>query len=1502
MENLENRLSQKGQWSEEQTLPVVGDTYYQKKVVEAWDFIEIDEPIQIRKDLMIQNIKQGKLFWNLNVALIFLADRIDPRSYLEVGVRTCGSLVPVLHNSNVKKVVGVDIWAGSYSGLPNTLEYTINQIKKYQAKTNKQFEIKFIKGNSHTKLKDLIKAGEKFDLITVDGDHSEAGAWEDLEDAVKLLGQQGVIVFDDIIHPSLLYLRKLVDRLKREHPEFSVLTNSRQDNGCAIFLKNIDVPGLLNGKSHGHFHCWCNGQLKDSVHPLYSQCQNCGTLVLKKHLTEEQLKKFYTFDGYWHSQQVNVSGYPAIEQRATDDFGDRIPVWYQLLRRYKTQLENLLEIGCAHGGFLSYCYERGVKNVVGIEPCEQTCKFARSHFNLPYVISGLFPDVSLPFEKFDAVVGFDVVEHLLDPLGAMRKVADLLNDNGIYIFQIPCYRGEGREWVQFRPGEHVFLYNLQSIQRLFDCAGLEVTATLPGYFPDDIFVVGRKKHIRSMLFVRTDSIGDNVLAASMLPYIREKYKGAKITVFCQEHIAELYGSCPCVDDIVVFNRKKAYEDAGYRNEIINSLRALKPDLSLNSVFSREPLTDVFAIEAGAGSRVAFEGNLTNISTELRHKHNQFYTQLLPDDGEHKLELERHRDFLRGLGIDAQPLKPMVWTTPDDESFAEEFFKKNGLEQESTIALFAGAQRQVRLYDKYGEALSEFCKRSQLKVVALGDEQERDSNQRNLDQIGVETINLCGRTTIRQSVAILRRCRLAVGAETGLAHICCAVGTPNVILLGGGHFGRFMPYSQLTSVVCLPLNCFGCDWKCGHRKPHCVKDVAPEVFAEAVWQTFQKSSEKIRIFVQSASLWNPELGQPKWQMFERLPAAGGVEVVTVDKGTASPQTRLGGRETTDALTQSKKNAAEDSHRCEYLVSAIISTYNSEKFISGCLEDLEGQTVADRLEIIVVNSGSQQNEEAIVKEFQRKYGNIKYIRTDHRETIYQAWNRAIEAASGEYITNANTDDRHRRDALEIMSRALMASPDVALVYGDQIVTDTPNPAFENHNAVEMAKRPEFSRQRLLFGCCVGSQPMWRKSLHKEFGYFDRTLTCAGDWDFWLRVSSKCRFKHIPEFLGLYYYNKDGIEHSRWIHSLYERYIVGRRYGEQYISTIPLYEARGFILRSPQGTENGSPLVSVWMAAYNAADYIARAIESVLIQNYRNFELIIVDDGSTDQTADIVRSFKDEPIKYFFKEHGGVASARNFALSKSGGSFIVILDSDDMLTPDCIARHLQVFEQHTETDLVYCDDCNIDREDRPISIINKPGYPDQNSLISDLFHWGWAIVPFRTCIRKSVFDKIGLYDERLIVSEDYDMVRRFISHGLRMRHLPAALYLRRLTAKSLSRSHNAAKAKSHFEVVRRFTETFATEQLFPNVRWDKLSAEQKLLLEKCKTAVVYIGIGEQYLASNAPPFAKEAFEMACELLEECCKIEPDNTQVRDLLEKCRLIQATHLPSDRRPVCSLV
>jgi glycosyltransferase involved in cell wall biosynthesis len=214
--------------------------------------------------------------------------------------------------------------------------------------------------------------------------------------------------------------------------------------------------------------------------------------------------------------------------------------------------------------------------------------------------------------------------------------------------------------------------------------------------------------------------------------------------------------------------------------------------------------------------------------------------------------------------------------------------------------------------------------------------------------------------------------------------------------------------------------------------------------------------------------------------------------------------------------------------EYIVSAIVSTYNSERYIRGCIEDLEEQTISDRLEIIVINSGSKQNEEIIVKECQEIYPNIKYIKTDQRETVYAAWNRGIKAANGRYITNANTDDRHRRDAFERMVNVLEMRPNIALVYADVIKTDSENATFDHFNKVGEFKWYDWDRNVLLNkGCFIGPQPMWRQAVHELYGHFDDSLVTSGDYEFWLRISQTYEFIHMGMPLGLYLLRDDSIE---------------------------------------------------------------------------------------------------------------------------------------------------------------------------------------------------------------------------------------------------------------------------------------------------------------------------------------------------------------------------------------
>ena len=238
---------------------------------------------------------------------------------------------------------------------------------------------------------------------------------------------------------------------------------------------------------------------------------------------------------------------------------------------------------------------------------------------------------------------------------------------------------------------------------------------------------------------------------------------------------------------------------------------------------------------------------------------------------------------------------------------------------------------------------------------------------------------------------------------------------------------------------------------------------------------------------------------------------------------------------------------------YLVSAIVSTYNAERFLRGKLEDLEAQSIAPLLEIIVIDSGSPQNERSIVEEFQGRYPNIRYLRTEQRETVYQAWNRGIRMATGEFVTNANTDDRLRRDALETLAGALKEHPECVLAYPDMRITQQENATFEAHRPLGFRDWPPFDRLSLMELCCVGPFPLWRRSLHEEIGYFDERYRSIADYDFWLRAALKHDFIHVPEFLGLYWLSEETVSRKGDLPTL-EYMQIQQKYRPQYAPLAP------------------------------------------------------------------------------------------------------------------------------------------------------------------------------------------------------------------------------------------------------------------------------------------------------------------------------------------------------------
>jgi glycosyltransferase involved in cell wall biosynthesis len=362
----------------------------------------------------------------------------------------------------------------------------------------------------------------------------------------------------------------------------------------------------------------------------------------------------------------------------------------------------------------------------------------------------------------------------------------------------------------------------------------------------------------------------------------------------------------------------------------------------------------------------------------------------------------------------------------------------------------------------------------------------------------------------------------------------------------------------------------------------------------------------------------------------------------------------------------------------LVSVLVSTYNAERFIQGALESLEQQTIFNLIEIIVIDSGSTQNERAIVAQYQARYGNIHYLRTA-REPIYQAWNRGIRIARGRYLTNANTDDRHRNDALEVMVGELEKHPDIALVYADSAVTFEVNQTFDAVLPESYHLRPEYESGIMLTGCHMGPQPMWRRSIHDELGCFREDLRSAGDYEFWCRVALRYQLMHIPQTLCLYYENPQGICNSDKTLSANETRAVARDY-QGLLPDTPLAAAV-----PGRGRKGAAAFVNIGMVTFNRLDFTRQAIASVAKYTDFPYILTVIDNDSQDGTREYLQRMHREGVidnLLLLDENVGVAKASNLAwYQEPDASHYLKLDNDIVIRkPGWLGKMVAIVDQIT------------------------------------------------------------------------------------------------------------------------------------------------------------------------------------------------------------------------------
>jgi len=211
----------------------------------------------------------------------------------------------------------------------------------------------------------------------------------------------------------------------------------------------------------------------------------------------------------------------------------------------------------------------------------------------------------------------------------------------------------------------------------------------------------------------------------------------------------------------------------------------------------------------------------------------------------------------------------------------------------------------------------------------------------------------------------------------------------------------------------------------------------------------------------------------------------------------------------------------------------------------------------------------------------------------------------------------------------------------------------------------------------------------------------------------------------------------------------------------------------------TRQVEPLVTVIIPSFNMAEHLPHAVRSVLRQHYHHFEILVVDDGSTDNTEEVAGAFRDRRVHYIRRENGGLSAARNTGLREARGKYICFLDADDSFLPGKTAAQVRFLEDHPYAAMVTGNTLRTDAEWRTLYRMSLPAglVRPPSLLVSNLFPVNAVL------LRASWARKVGAFDETLKGAEDWDYFVRLVFEGGRILHQPQYVCQYRVFPNSMS-----------------------------------------------------------------------------------------------------------------------
>jgi len=353
----------------------------------------------------------------------------------------------------------------------------------------------------------------------------------------------------------------------------------------------------------------------------------------------------------------------------------------------------------------------------------------------------------------------------------------------------------------------------------------------------------------SVLLVRLDLIGDFIIWLDAAKEMKKLYPKKRIVLYANAAWASLAEQLSYWDEVVSVDMGRLRSDDIYRLTLLCKVHVRGFEIVIQPTYSREYVSDLVVRASNARLRIGHLGDTNNISPENKEITDAWYTQLVPQIIFPEVELNINAELIRALGN--KDFKSRLPQLKIPVELPAEF----NIESEYCV-LVPGASWAPKMWPaiNFAELAAKINQSTELKIVLCGTQSERSICNQVSELSDVEMINLSGLTTLVQMIEIIRRASLVVANDSAAIHIAAATRTRSVCILGGGHFGRFLPYQPeliesdhpLPIAVFQPMECYGCRWRC--RYPLSQHDVVPCISGIDVAQVKKALDSEIKFYL------------------------------------------------------------------------------------------------------------------------------------------------------------------------------------------------------------------------------------------------------------------------------------------------------------------------------------------------------------------------------------------------------------------------------------------------------------------------------------------------------------------------------------------------------------------------------------------------------------------------------------------------------------------------------